>query len=144
MSAQLTLQSPAARISSFRPFGSVRRCGPTPLQSVVRPVPKKARLRLTRRGRLLLIGLPLMFLAGSLLTLAGFFTAPVMASGAGQAPGVQTATVTVAPGETLWSLATELAPHRDPREVVAEIVELNGLSSSLLTAGQPLAVPAAP
>ena len=46
-----------------------------------------APLRLTRRGRLLLIGLPLMLAAAVALTLVGFFTAPAMAAAGGLGPG---------------------------------------------------------
>jgi LysM repeat protein len=67
-------------------------------------------------------------------------TAPAKAGGeAGQA--TETVSVNVAPGETLWSLANEFAPDRDPRDVVAEIVELNGLGSSVVQAGQAVALP---
>lgn len=110
---------------------------------VLHPRPA-APLRLTRRGRLLLIGLPAMLIVGALLTVIGFFTTPAMASaGSGlNAPAGQK--VTVSGGETLWSLAVELAPERDPRDVVAEIVELNNLTSSVVQAGEQLFVPIAP
>ncbi|CAA9275275.1 MAG: hypothetical protein AVDCRST_MAG83-3516 [uncultured Arthrobacter sp.] len=97
-------------------------------------------LRLTRRGRVLLVGVPLVLLVAALVFLAASTTAPARAgSDAGQP--TETLDVNVAPGETLWSLAGEFAPERDPRDVVSEIVELNGLGSSTVQAGQVVAIP---
>jgi len=101
------------------------------------------RLRLTRRGRFVLIGMPTMLGVAALLLLAGLFTAPVMASGTAPTTGaVPGQTVTVLDGETLWGLAAELAPERDPREVVAEMIEVNNLATSNLEPGQRIFVPA--
>lgn len=55
----------------------------------------------------------------------------------------QTAAVTVAAGDTLWSVASAATPpSEDVREVVTRIAELNALSSQDLTVGQQLVVPA--
>jgi hypothetical protein len=97
-------------------------------------------LRLTRRGRVLLVGVPLVLLVASLVLLASSMTAPAKA-GTDTAQPAETMSVNVAPGETLWSLANEFAPDRDPREVVSEIVELNDLGSSVVQAGQAVALP---
>jgi hypothetical protein len=60
------------------------------------------------------------------------------------APALETVTVTVAQGESLWSLAEELAPtNQDPREWIYEVTKLNGLESSDLTPGMRLTVPTA-
>jgi hypothetical protein len=48
------------------------------------------------------------------------------------------ATVTVHSGDTLWSIASEIAPHRDPRAVVDDLVARNHLVGSALTPGQTL------
>jgi Tfp pilus assembly protein FimV len=32
----------------------------------------------------------------------------------------------VAPGDTLWSIAAQVAPHADVRDTVERLVELNG------------------
>jgi hypothetical protein len=94
-------------------------------------------VRLTRRGRLVIL----------LATLAALGTG-VMAFGA---PAASTHTahhaaahrVVVAPGQTLWDIARQVAPDEDPRVVIDEIVDLNGLSSAgAIRAGQPLYVPA--
>jgi LysM domain len=50
--------------------------------------------------------------------------------------------VSVAPGQSLWQLAEQLAPQADPSEVVADIVALNHLISGDVQPGQRLAVPA--
>ncbi|WP_026552975.1 LysM peptidoglycan-binding domain-containing protein [Arthrobacter sp. H20] len=98
-------------------------------------------LRLTRRGRFLLIGLPIVLLVSAVLMLTGFFTSPAKASPEG-GQGTETVSVSIAAGETIWHLATEFAPERDPRDVVSEIVELNSLGTSVLQAGQQLDIPA--
>lgn len=59
----------------------------------------------------------------------------------GQAPR-RMVDVTVGPGDTLWSIATVQAPDRDPRAVISEIEQLNGLDSSVLQVGVVLRVPA--
>jgi len=52
--------------------------------------------------------------------------------------------VTVGPGDTLWSIATSAAPNRDPREVIGEIEQLNGLERDVLPIGVVLRVPSSP
>jgi LysM repeat protein len=47
----------------------------------------------------------------------------------------------VEPGDSLWSIALEVAPTADPRDVVDEIVRLNALGSSTVEAGQRIAIP---
>lgn len=44
-------------------------------------------------------------------------------------------------GDTLWKIAAELAPNEDPRDFIAELVELNQLTSASVTPGQQLLVP---
>lgn len=95
------------------------------------------RLRLTRRGRAaltVLISLPLV-IAALFVTVNG---GGALATSHSVAPMHY---VTVQGGETLWQLAGEVAPKADPREVVADIVNLNQLASSDLQAGQRLAIP---
>lgn len=50
--------------------------------------------------------------------------------------------VTVAPGDTLWSIAERSAPDRDPRDVIEEIRQLNDLQGGMLPIGVVLRVPA--
>jgi hypothetical protein len=96
------------------------------------------RLRLTRRGRLVLVAAVTMLavLAGLTLGLGSS-----LAASSAPAPHAARHTVIVAPGQTLWSLATRIAPHDDPRLVVAEIESLNHLGGASVQAGQQLLVP---
>jgi hypothetical protein len=50
--------------------------------------------------------------------------------------------VSIAPGQSLWQLAEQVAPQADPREVVADILTLNNLRSGDVQPGQKLAIPA--
>ncbi len=50
--------------------------------------------------------------------------------------------VTVAPGDSLWSIAASSAPDRDPRAVIEEIKQLNDVSGDILPVGVVLRVPA--
>lgn len=50
--------------------------------------------------------------------------------------------VTVAPGDSLWSIASTSAPDRDPRAVIEEIKQLNDVPGDLLPIGAVLRVPA--
>ena len=47
----------------------------------------------------------------------------------------------VEPGDTMWAIALEVAPDRDPRLIVDRLTEANG-GSSALTPGQQLVIPA--
>ncbi|MBM7782760.1 LysM peptidoglycan-binding domain-containing protein [Arthrobacter tumbae] len=99
-----------------------------------------SRIHLTRRGWVVLLALPLAVLAAALLIIASFFTSQAQA--AETVSGVtDTIRVSVTSGETLWALAAEYAPERDPRAVVEDIVELNALGSSTVQAGQTLHIP---
>lgn len=97
-------------------------------------------LRLTRRGRALLV----LLLAG--LLLAAFSLGSQASQAADVAAGgvqVRFEQTTVQPGESLWSVAQRIAPDNDPREVVTRIRRLNDLSGSRLQVGQQLLLPAA-
>ena len=100
----------------------------------------ESRLHLTRRGWIALVAAPLAFLAAMLLIAGAFFTSQAQAAGT-EGAVTDTVRVSVASGETLWALAAEYAPERDPRAVVEEIVELNALASSTVQAGQALHIP---
>jgi hypothetical protein len=106
-----------------------------------RPAPLPP-LRLTRRGKIVLIGIPLVLLAALLLSLAGFFNSPARASESATDLAVTpTVTVTVQAGESLWAIAGSVAPQRDARDVVADIVQLNNLTGGAVLPGQQLYVP---
>jgi len=100
---------------------------------------RQPHLRITRRGRAvltLLIAIPLAI---------GAAVMGVGAVGAAAGSHGSTATfqyVTVEPGESLWQVAEGVAPKADPREVIADILSLNNLSSGDVQAGERLAIPA--
>lgn len=104
----------------------------------------RTRLRITVRGRRVLaavIALPLaLTLAGAVLS-GGLLNGGAAAASADSAVNVSFETVTVMPGDTLWGLATKVAPNADPRDVVDAIVRLNMLSAGALAIGQELAIP---
>jgi LysM repeat protein len=105
---------------------------------------------LTRRGRL---ARTLLVLSLSIVLGAGF----AMKAGAGDAGasgsdalsaakinGSSDATyvvVTVAAGETLWSLASQMADGGDVQALVADIASANSLSGVDVEAGQKLRIP---
>lgn len=134
-----------------RPRGSASRTATSAMSVQPRPFvqPRTSMQRsaerpvtLTRRGRLVLVGLPIALGVAALILLGAFLTSQAQASESLPAP-TSTVEVSVAAGESLWDLALRYAPDRDPREVVAEMVELNDLRSSVVQAGQSIAVPAA-
>jgi hypothetical protein len=44
-------------------------------------------------------------------------------------------------GDSLWSIAEQYAPNRDPRDFIAEIVALNNMTDSVVDAGMRIALP---
>ena len=95
-------------------------------------------MRLNRRGRLART-----FVVLSLaVVLASVFG---LKAGAGTTDAVGAPTsfieVTVAPGDTLWSLATRMADGGDVRAMVDEISSVNSLATAELQAGQKVRIP---
>lgn len=106
------------------------------LRSGRRPAVRRAgapSLRMTRRGRLVVLALALI-----VVLVPGAWRAMATA----QVDGPTTIAVTVQPGDTLWGIAAEIDPGADPRALIAEIREVNSLTQSGLTPGQVLVVPA--
>lgn len=101
---------------------------------------RPTRLRLTTRGRRVLAVLA-SAPAVVALSIAIVSGGGALASGEASAPAGTFEHVTVMPGDTLWSIAADVAPNDDPRDVVDAIMRLNALSSAGLAAGQSLAVP---
>lgn len=95
-------------------------------------------LRLTRRGRTVLVLLLAVLLLAA-ISLGGADTQAADVAGEGRSGPAQT--VTVQPGESLWSVAQRIAPDNDPREVIAQIRRLNDLEGSSLQVGQLLLLP---
>ena len=107
---------------------------------------------LTRRGRLartlLVLSLSVVLGAGFAMK-AGAGDAVASGNGALSAAKINGSSdvvksyivVTVASGETLWSLASAMADGGDVQALVAEIASANSLDSADLTAGQKLRIP---
>jgi hypothetical protein len=102
------------------------------------PAAPRTHLRITRRGRRVLGAAVALGVGG--VVAAGVFLGPG-AMAADEAADVSFVQVTVEGGETLWQVAGEIAPTKDPRDVVSDIVRLNNLPSAEVAAGQTLAVP---
>ncbi|MEO6885418.1 MAG: LysM peptidoglycan-binding domain-containing protein [Jatrophihabitantaceae bacterium] len=88
-------------------------------------------VRLTRRGVAVLAAT--VALAGVALVLLAWRSAPTT-----PVPRSIPAVVTVQSGDTLWSIATQVAPNRDPRAEVADLQRLNHLGSVSVSVGQSL------
>ncbi|MEO2131921.1 MAG: LysM peptidoglycan-binding domain-containing protein [Microbacterium sp.] len=99
------------------------------------------RLRLTARGRAVLTAVAAV---PAVLVILGAIWGggAALASLDPAAPAGTFETVTVSSGDSLWSIAEEIAPDADPRDVVSDIARLNGLTGSVVSAGQRLAIPA--
>lgn len=100
---------------------------------------QQPRLCLTKRGRAVLT-----ILAATPLVIAALLFA---LNGGGAAASLEGSDasfqyVTVESGQSLWQVAEELAPQADPRDVIAQLMQLNQLESADVFAGQSLAVPA--
>ena len=95
-------------------------------------------VHLTRRGRL---ARTLLVLSLAVVLASAFG----LSAGAGTSDSVGAPTsfieVTVAPGDTLWSLATRMASGSDVRAMVDEIASVNALASVDLQAGQKVRIP---
>ncbi|TRW45049.1 LysM peptidoglycan-binding domain-containing protein [Georgenia yuyongxinii] len=104
-----------------------------------RPAPvTRSRLRLTPLGRSLVASTALVLASGLAIGVGAAAGRAVSA-----APSVDdVATVTVAAGENLWTVASAAsAPGADVRELIAEIAAINELGTHELHAGQQLLVP---
>ena len=104
---------------------------------------RPTRLRLTRRGRIVLIVIPLSLLALAVLALWAALMAPAHAGTEALAGPGHAVTVTVRPGESLWTIAARTTPGQDPRVTIGQIRELNDLDGSRVVPGEQLLVPIA-
>jgi len=94
--------------------------------------PDSTGMRMTRRGRLVVLAVALL-----VVLLPGAWRAMATA----QVEGPTTVAVTVQSGDTLWGIATSIDPGADPRALIAEIREMNALTQTGLVPGQVLVVP---
>lgn len=97
------------------------------------------RLRLTKRGRVVFGGLATVLVAAAIGVAAAFAAPGAIANS--EVSSQEFPYVFVQSGDSLWSIATELEPSGDPRDVVSEIVRLNQLQGADLQAGDAVAVP---
>ena len=99
----------------------------------VRP---RSTVRLTRRGRIVVVVLALMaVLAVGLVVASGS-----VATGEAGTPE-PTAVVLVGPGDTLWDIAAAAADDGDIESMMDRIEKLNALDSGMLMSGQRLLIP---
>lgn len=97
-------------------------------------------LRLTARGRLVRSA-ALLLLATVLAVATGGWLGSVVSGGESYSGPVER--VTVSAGDTLWGIAGATAAEgQDVRDVVDDILRINGLESGDLAVGQQLLVPA--
>jgi LysM repeat protein len=92
---------------------------------------------MTKRGRavlLALVAIPVVIAALAFGINAGGATAT--------SSSTPLAMVTVVGGETLWSVAKQIAPNTDPRDVIADIISVNRLKSADIYPGEQLSIPA--
>ncbi|MCW2847527.1 MAG: Peptidoglycan-binding LysM [Marmoricola sp.] len=99
-----------------------------------RPVPRT--VRLTRRGRLVAL-LAFVGIALALMTVFGGWATASLTGGTPEPVRV----IEVAPGDTLYDIAADLAQPGQIRTMVHRIQELNSLPGGQITEGQKLAVP---
>ena len=120
--------------------GDVSAAGELPSAPLGRPVAvgvaplATTAARLTRRGRIAV--------AVGFLAVIGGGLAVGQATVATPGAPVSYDVVTIAPGQTLWEIAQQVAPGVDPRATVQRQVAVNGLvDADDITAGDRLSVP---
>ena len=120
-------------VRTSRSARRVRAVKPKPIKP--RPATPK-RVRLTRRGRIVLV---LTFLAAALALMVPFggWATATLTGGTPEPVRV----VEVQPGDTLYGIAGDLAEPGQIREMVHRIQSLNSLPGGQITEGQKLAVP---
>jgi len=98
-------------------------------------------VRLTGRGRLVATGVSALVIGLLSVTLATTAQATHGKHGETGTYDRNLATVTVAPGDSLWSVAEASDPGADPRLVIERIRQLNALTGDQLRPGEVLWVP---
>ncbi len=112
----------------------VRAVAPKTQKTVQNTAPRA--VRLTRRGRVVLVLAFLGMALALMLPLSGWATATL--TGGSPEP---VRVVEVQPGDTLYGIAGDLAKPGEIRAMVHRIQELNSLPGGQITEGQKLAVP---
>lgn len=113
---------------------------PVPQARPFLPGDAPQRLRLTRRGRVVLA-----VFAAVIVSLIGLAAASGTRTAGPAAPagtaGHSMTRIVVQPGQTLWTIAMRADPQADPRLVVQRIIAANALHKGSVQAGQSLLVP---
>jgi nucleoid-associated protein YgaU len=112
-------------------------------RAAVAPVQRdgRAQVRLTRRGRLVVFVLAFLVVAAAAVWLAAGSAASRDAGGPARVD-----VVTVAPGDTLWDIASDASAATgggDVRDMMRTIEDLNAIDGGSVFVGQQLRVPAA-
>jgi hypothetical protein len=94
-----------------------------------------AHLTLTRRGRVVISTL----VASAIIAVGLLFAGP--GAQAGAESGADAPVYTVLAGETLWSIAKDLAPGQDPRVTIDQLMRVNNLRSADIRPGDVLLLP---
>jgi hypothetical protein len=105
----------------------------------VTATPRKAApraVRLTRRGRVVVV-LAFVAIALAVMTAFGGWATATLSGGTPEPVRV----IEVAPGQTLYGIAAELAQPGEIRDMVHRIKELNSLPGGQISEGQKLAIP---
>ena len=148
-SAVRTTSVPTSAVPNSAASAKRMQAGPTAAGSTSRAgVSRRAgdsdtRLRLTRRGRLVVAALIIaaVTVAALLITLLASGGAQATNHGQARAGYAGMHKIVVQPGQTLWSIASTAEPSADPRTVIQEIMTANALTGPSVTAGQLLWVP---
>ncbi|WP_367919220.1 LysM peptidoglycan-binding domain-containing protein, partial [Nocardioides ginsengisoli] len=99
----------------------------------------EGQIRLTRRGRLVVFALAFLIVAAAAVWLAAGSAASRDAGGPAQVD-----VVTVAPGDTLWDIASDASAATgggDVRDMMRTIEDLNAIDGGSVFVGQQLRVP---
>jgi LysM repeat protein len=104
--------------------------------AAARRSPHATSVRLTRRGRVAVV----LLLVVVFLALLAMFGPHSAATGEVGTP-VQTRTIEVGPGDTLWGIASEVAEPGQVRDMVHQIEQLNALDGPAVAVGEEIAVP---
>ena len=98
-----------------------------------------APIRLTRRGRVVIVCLAALVLLTGLWV--GARHGARATSGGGRGPVVTPEAVVVGPHDTLWGIAVRTRPGVDPRVTVQRMIDLNSLPSAVVNPGQKVYLP---
>ena len=92
-------------------------------------------MTITRRGRVVISTL----VASAVIAVGLLFAGP--GAQAGGEAGSEAPVYTVLAGETLWSIAKELAPGQDPRITIDQLMRTNNLRTAEIRPGDVLLLP---